>query len=90
MLPSVQVATEGYWKQLIQVGDKGVRKVRNLGVVEGIEILVAEGSCWSLKMGTRFAVVYGDKDGGRKGQRTQIPKEAACLPLCCTWNNACL
>lgn len=42
------------------------------------------------KMGTRFAVVYGDKDGGRKGQRTHIPKEAACLPLFCTWNNACL
>lgn len=44
MLPSVQVAIEGHWKQLIQVVNKGVREVRNLGDVEGIEILVEDGN----------------------------------------------
>lgn len=66
---------------------RGLRNPRDVG---GIEILVAGGRHWSSKMGTRFAVAQGDKGGGREGQRMQIPVEAACPPLRCTWKIMCL
>lgn len=69
--------------------DKSVRGVRYLGA-GGIESLVAGCSHWHLKMGAGFAVMPGNKDGGGKRQRMQIPKEVACPPFCFTWNNTYL
>lgn len=54
-----------------------MRGVRYLGA-GGIESLVAGCSHRHLKMGAGFAVMPGNKDGGRKRQRKQIPKEVAC------------